>query len=691
MRRFPVFAVCIGLLALPAHAHAAAPDPRVTGALVGGSGPVSVASAIGDVTGDATPDLIVARGADAGVDAYTVAVFEGPLGNPLPTDPTFTVSPSATSDAYRLAVGDLDHDGTGDLAVADVTADPAAGIDLFLQSGGSLPSAPSSTMSPIPVLDLAVADMTGDGWDDVLFSRTTAGPDEVRVRAQQADGSFAAGTVVVADAPATGLSVGDVNGDGLQDFALDGSLSTSVPVFEQSGVDHSFAKVDVTLPVDITGVVGTVIADVDDDANDDVLVITDTDALAWSLADGSGGFGAFTSLPGADSSAKEAADLNGDGRTDLATFGADGLVRIYVQQDAGGLGAACSFPGPSTPGGDAATAAGDVTADGAADLVDADVGGTTGGAWLFRQLLATELLPTSIDAIASKTSMRVGKTVTISGTFDNPGGGCLRDDTVSLSRTGSAGTVDLGSTTVASDGSFSFEDTPTKAGDYDYVVSFAGDATHDPALSATLPLSVAKIPTSVQLAVTRSTITYRDATRLVATLTGGAASSVVAFQKASNGIWKTIDTVQVDGDGVARLRVNPSAETRYRASFAATPNRRGSASSAVTVQVHPLMIGRMIGGGVRDGTYTIYACCEAYFYVKLLPLHPGVQWTATVQYYGNGKWRPLGSGTYRIERDGDAAIFLSAVTGYRYRVRGHFSGDADHLSATSPWSYFKYR
>jgi hypothetical protein len=692
MRRFPALAVCVALVALPVGARAAVPDPRVAGMLVGGTGPTSVATAIGDVTGDGTPDLIVARGADAGADAYTVAVFEGPLAATLPTVPTFTVTPSAASDAYRLAVGDLDHDGSGDLAVADVAGVPAAGIDVFLESGGSLPSTPSATMAPIPVLDLAVADMNGDAWDDLLFSRTTAGPNEVRLRAQQSDGSFVAGTVVVADASATGLSVGDVNNDGLRDFSLDGTLSSAVPVFVQSGLDHSFSLVDVTLPVELTSVSGAVLADVDDDTNDDVLVITDADALAWSLADGSGGFGAFTTLTGADAaSAKEVADLNGDGMIDLATFGADGLLRIYLQQEAGGLGSACSFPGPDTPGTDAATAAGDLTADGAADLVDADIGGATGGAWLYRQLTGTELLPTSVDAIASKASMRVGKTVTISGTFANPGGGCLREDTVSLTRTGSAGSVDLGSTTIAGDGSFSFQDTPSKAGDYDYVASFAGDGTHEPAPSAALPLSVTRIPTSLQLAVTRSTITYRDETRLVATLTGGVASSVVAFQKAVQGTWKTIDTVEVGDDGVARLRVGPSAETRYRASFAATPNRLASVSTGLTVRVHPLMIGRMIGGGVRDGAYTIYPCCQAYFYVKLLPLHPGVQWKATVQYYGNGKWRPLGSGTYRIERDGDAAIFLNAVTGYRYRVRGHFAGDGDHLSATTAWNYFKYR
>jgi hypothetical protein len=99
----------------------------------------------------------------------------------------------------------------------------------------------------------------------------------------------------------------------------------------------------------------------------------------------------------------------------------------------------------------------------------------------------------------------------------------------------------------------------------------------------------------------------------------------------------------------------------------------------------------MIGKFTRVGGYAVYKCCTAYFYVKLKPIHPRMSWTAIVQYYGNGKWRALGSGSYRFEADGDSAIYLNAVKGYRYRVRGHFDGDGDHLPATSAWNYFKFK
>jgi hypothetical protein len=166
---------------------------------------------------------------------------------------------------------------------------------------------------------------------------------------------------------------------------------------------------------------------------------------------------------------------------------------------------------------------------------------------------------------------------------------------------------------------------------------------------------------------------------------------VVRFDRHTASGWKAVGTATIGGDHIATLDVRPSVKSTYRAVFVPTTTRAGSVSGTETVQVHAELQSDMIGKGTADGRYTVYACCTAYFYVKLLPPHPGSRWVATVQYLSKRGWRQLGQATYRFERDGDAAIYLNASKGFRYRVRGRWKGDANNLAATSAWRYFRYR
>jgi hypothetical protein len=237
---------------------------------------------------------------------------------------------------------------------------------------------------------------------------------------------------------------------------------------------------------------------------------------------------------------------------------------------------------------------------------------------------------------------------------------------------------------------YQYVDTPPSAGTFTYATSWPGDAEHFGATSATVSVTVTKRPTTLSLDVTHQRVTIGDATTLVATLGHAGTGASIRFQKKAGTTWQTIDTVPVGADRIATLKVAPSEKKTYRAVFDATTSLKGSASDPVTVEVRPIMIGHMTGTFSRVGRYAVYHCCTAYFYARLKPIHPKEAWIATVQYYGNGRWHRLGAGTYRFELDGDAAIFLNASSGYRYRVRGRFDGDADHLSATSPWSYFRF-
>jgi hypothetical protein len=313
------------------------------------------------------------------------------------------------------------------------------------------------------------------------------------------------------------------------------------------------------------------------------------------------------------------------------------------------------------------------------------------GAAIGAQALTVTTYPASLTLHASAATIVYGDTLKLSGLWSSASGLDPADPTVTIARTKSGGsTVDL-TTTLDGTDHYKLLNTPGSAGTFTYVASVAGDDTHADATSSSVEVVVAKRWTGLGLRVTHGTVTYGDPTTLVATLRRGEAGSKVRFEKKSGTSWVAMATVPVSSDGVARLKVTPGSKQTYRAVFDATANLKASISDTSTVQVRPVMVSRMIGTFTKDGEYAVYACCTAYFYVKLKPIHPRLSWTATVQYYGHGQWRKLGSGSYRFQSNGSSAIYLNASSGYRYRVRGHFDGDGDHLSATSAWNYFKFK
>ncbi|TMK58773.1 MAG: hypothetical protein E6G54_07545, partial [Actinobacteria bacterium] len=469
------------LVASPARATAA--DPRFLATSVQSGGSVPVATAVGDVTGDGLPDLIVADGS-GGTSATndTVFVFEQvPTDHTLPSSPSFSVTPSAASNHYKVAVGDLNGDGTGDLAVGI----PGVGIDVFLGTGTDLPSSPDVTIAAPKLVDLAVGDLNADHLDDLVSAETASSYDVVLRSQIPVLGGFTSGTVLAHNVPASGLSLGDVNDDGATDFALDGPYDTPTApaVYLQDAGLHTFAEHDVTLSTDVTRLF---LADVNHDGSSDVVVAEVGGTLSWAIGNGDGSFGTFSSSVDAPQfSAKEVGDLNGDGYDDVATLSADGTLRVYVQQDGGGLGAPCSFPAPDASGDDAATSIGDLTGDGAAEIAAAEGGGDLGGATIFRQLTGGQKLATALSLAPSASSIVYGNTVTLSGALSDPDGGCLRTGSVVIHRSGPlGGTVVVDTVPLGSDLTFTADVMPPSGGTYTYWATWAGDETHTAATSS---------------------------------------------------------------------------------------------------------------------------------------------------------------------------------------------------------------
>ncbi len=270
---------------------------------------------VGDVTGDGRKDVVL------GLSGLGIQVFRqtatGTLGGPY-----FI----ATADSDQVRLGRLNGDSLLDIAGVGWGTNS---VTLFLSDGpGNF--GPAVTY---PVLhggydDLRVADVTGDGLDDlVVMSGQLYADPNVSVLAQLASGGFAAATpyTVGQNVLTSGIGVGDVTGDGRNDVVASygGNRPTSsVGVFGQTATGTlatpvSYASYDCPEPV--------AVADVDGDGHADVVTVHG----GWERV------GVYRSQPGAGTLAAEelypvpyashygpsglaVGDFSGDGRADIA-------------------------------------------------------------------------------------------------------------------------------------------------------------------------------------------------------------------------------------------------------------------------------------------------------------------------------------------------------------------------------------
>lgn len=235
---------------------------------------------------------------------------------------------------HGLTVGDLNNDGWDDLIV--LAASPFA-LELLVNSGGSLAALPSLNLPTRPRAAVVV-DCDRDG--DLDLADLRGGFGVVDIYENSGTGVFvSSATILAGGLNPQDLAVGDLDGDGYPDLVVANEQSSDFSVLLATG-DGSFAVTD---PVPSAVRPGRVrLGDFDGNAMLDIAAVSASDGAAAVLFGlGGGAFGADSvfSLP-FEPGSLASGDFVPNGRLDLIAAGASEPSLAVLSNDA-----ATSAPG----------------------------------------------------------------------------------------------------------------------------------------------------------------------------------------------------------------------------------------------------------------------------------------------------------------------------------------------------------
>jgi hypothetical protein len=279
-----------------------------------GAGSFPTSLAVADVNGDGHPDVLTANSV-----VNTVGVLLGTGTGALATPLAY--STGATSNPTCLAVADLNGDGYLDVLTAN-TGSRSVGVLLGTGTGSFQAVTPYTTGPAYPPVSLAVADVNGDGYPDVLTANGTA--DAAGVLLGTGQGGLGAMTpyALGVNSRPSAVAVADVNGDGQLDLLTANSGTGTAGVLLGTGAG-SFEAVRTFRTGPASQPVGLAVADINGDGHLDLLAATDSSpTVCLLLGTGTGRFEdalLYSAGPNSYPKGLTAADVNSDGKLDLLT------------------------------------------------------------------------------------------------------------------------------------------------------------------------------------------------------------------------------------------------------------------------------------------------------------------------------------------------------------------------------------
>lgn len=195
------------------------------------------AVAIADLNGDGNPDLVIADEcvSSSSCNNGGVSIL---LNKGNGTFDAAETSSSGGNNAVGIAVDDLNNDGFADVVVVNQCVSKSncntGGVSVLLGNGnGTLKSPVNYSSGGYSALAVAVADLNGDGRPDIVATNLCSSAANcvdgvAAVLMGNGNGTFEAAVSYSTNGyGASSVAIGDVNGDGFPDLAIDNICKTS--------------------------------------------------------------------------------------------------------------------------------------------------------------------------------------------------------------------------------------------------------------------------------------------------------------------------------------------------------------------------------------------------------------------------------------------------------------------------------
>jgi hypothetical protein len=504
--------------------------------------------AVGDFNHDGIPDLAVAN-----FGSNTVSVL---LGNGDGSFQSAVEYPVGVTPSY-VAVADFNKDGALDLAVANSNNfSPGGNVSILLGNGtGTFQTAVNySSTEPYAVV---AADLNHDGNLDLVVDNHAG---QISVLLGNGDGTFQNAVYYAAGSNPLSVALGDFNGDGKPDIAVANKVSNNVSILLGNGDGTFQPAVNYgagTSPVRIAA------GDFNGDQQLDLAVANSaSNNLSLLFGNGNGTFQTAVNLStGQGPSAVAVGDFNGDSKTDLVvTNHTDGTVGVYLGNGDG------TFQTPVTYAATNAefVAVADLNGDNAPDLV---VSNSSGGVSVLLNTGGT-LLSTTSSANPSTVGQAVTFTtmvaVSIAGTGVPSGSVTFYD-----------GSNPLGSSPLSS-GQASLATSNLTVGTHTINARYSGDSTFNPNSAPPFTQTVVGVPVVM---LTPASLSFP--VQLVGTISK--AKTIMLTNAGSATL--TISSVMTSGDFQQTNNCGSSlaAGSSCMISATFTPTAAGTRTGAVTI------------------------------------------------------------------------------------------------------------